>query len=397
MAQKISVGIDIGTRHIKVAITEHAVLEDGTFAPRLLGLGSAESKGLRHGHITNIPEVTRAVRSAIGQAEKAAKIKIKKAYISIGGVGLGSVTGKASVMVSKADSEITSLDIKNVLETAESELAPAALMNKKIIFTIPLSYKIDDQPVVGRPLGMHGTKLEAKVLFIVCLDQHLNDLIRATEDAGVDVIDVMASPIAAGIVSMTKSQKVAGGVLVNIGAETVSTAVFENNIPISLEVFPVGSTDITNDLALGLRIPIDEAEKVKHGASTDSTYPKKKVEDMAAKRLGHFFDLVEGHLKKIGRSGLLPAGAMLTGGGSLIANIEDIAKSALRLPAKTVAAALPAGIKSPLKDASWTVAYGLSVWGLHSDDEITDGLDLASGRSGKIFRGVGDWFKQFLP
>ena len=400
MSQKISVGIDIGTYQIKVVVSESILSEDGSYIPRIIATGEAESKGLRHGYIINISDVTRCIKLAVNQAEKAAKIKIKRAYISIGGIGLSSVVGKGLVMITKADLEITDLDVKNVLTEAESSLSPSSLMNKQIIQTIPQAFKVDGQILIGRPAGMHGSKLEARVLFIVCLKQHLNDIIKAVEDTEIEVLDVIASPVAASMVSLTKSQKIAGCILVNIGSETVSLAVFENNIPISLEVFPIGSTDITNDIALGFRIPINEAENIKLGFAGEAQYPKKKLDEIIMARLTDIFELIEAHLKKIGRSGLLPAGIILTGGGSGIDTIEDIARVSLKLPSKVSSVNFLSNIKnSELQDSYWSVAYGLSVWGLNlggADDFVTV-FNTAKASTKKLFDGVGEWFKQFLP
>jgi len=400
MSQKISVGIDIGTYQIKVVISESILSEDGAYISRIIATGEATSKGLRHGYIINIDDVTRCIKLAVDQAEKTAKIKIRKGYISIGGIGLSSIVGKGSVMITKADLEITDLDVKNVLEEAENSLSASSLINKQIIQTIPQAFKIDGQMLMGRPAGMHGSKLEAKVLFIICLKQHLNDIIKAVENADIEILDVIASPIAASMVSLTKSQKIAGCILVNIGSETVSLAVFENNIPISLEVFPIGSTDITNDIALGFRIPIDEAENIKLGYTGEMQYPKKKLDEIIMARLSDIFDLIEAHLKKIGRSGLLPAGIILTGGGSGIDTIEDIAKVSLKLPSRVSSINFLSNIKnSQLQDSYWSVAYGLSVWGLNlsgSDDFMT-AFNTAKASTKKVFDGIGNWFKQFLP
>ena len=149
MSQKISVGIDIGTYQIKVVVSESILSEDGSYIPRIIATGEAESKGLRHGYIINISDVTRCIKLAVNQAEKAAKIKIKRAYISIGGIGLSSVVGKGLVMITKADLEITDLDVKNVLTEAESSLSPSSLMNKQIIQTIPQAFKVDGQILIG--------------------------------------------------------------------------------------------------------------------------------------------------------------------------------------------------------------------------------------------------------
>lgn len=400
MSQKISVGIDIGTYQIKVVVSESVLSEDGSYVPKIIATGEAESKGLRHGYIINIADVTRCIRLAVNQAEKASKIKIKRGYISIGGIGLSSLVGKGSVMITKADLEITDLDVKNVLAEAEASLPGSGLMNKQIIQTIPQAFKIDGQMLIGRPGGMHGSKLEAKVLFVVCLKQHLNDIIKAVEDANIEVLDVIASPIAASMVSLTKSQKIAGCILVNIGSETVSLAVFENNIPMSLEVFPIGSTDITNDIALGFRIPIHEAENVKLGITGEMQYPKKKLDEIIMARLSDIFDLIEAHLKKIGRSGLLPAGIILTGGGSGIDTIEDIARVSLKLPSKVSSINFLSNIKnSQLQDSYWSVAYGLSVWGLNlgGTEDLSTGFESAKASTKKVCGEIGEWFKQFLP
>lgn len=399
MLRKISVGIDIGTYQIKVVVTENIKQEDGSFFPHIIATGYAESKGLRHGYIINMFDVTRCINTAVKQAEREAKIKIKKAYISIGGISLSSVVGKGSVIISKADSEITNLDVKNVLAIAESELPQNVLINKKIIYSTPIAYKIDGQLLMGRPSGMHGTKLEAKVLFIVCLEQHLNDLIKAIEEADIEVIDVIASPIAASVVNLTKTQKIAGCVLANIGSETVSLVVFENNIPISLEVFPIGSNDITNDIALGFRIPIDEAENIKVGTVSEMQYPKKKLDEIILARLSDIFDLIESHLKKIGRSGLLPAGIILTGGGSGIETIEDIARASLKLPSKIASINLISNIRnSQLKDSTWSVAYGLSMFGLNSKENLSSNSSFGLDNSVKnVFKGISGWCQQFLP
>jgi cell division protein FtsA len=212
---------------------------------------------------------------------------------------------------------------------------------------------------MGRPIGLRGLKLEVKTLFITCLSQHFEDLVEAVESAGVEVTDVVASPIAASLVSLSKRQRNVGCILVNIGAETVSIVVYENDTPISLDVFPIGSTDITNDMALGLKIAPEEAERVKIGGNSDS-YSKKKLDEIIEARLTDIFELIESHLKKIGRNGLLPAGIILTGGGSGISTIEDLAKASLRLPVKVFGREVSDQTKGKIRDSSWFVAYGLS-------------------------------------
>ena len=394
MAKNIAVGIDIGTYQIKIVVVESFV-EEGKTSYKVIGTGFAESKGLRHGYIINSGDTIKSLGVAIAEAEKSAHIKIKKAFLSIGGIGVGSVISHGSIIIPRADSEITEIDVKNVLSVAESEIPANISVNKKIIHTIPISYKIDGKIILGRPIGMKGIKFEAKVLFVTCLEHHLNDLINTVEDLGVEVINIMASPLAGSMVALNKTQKIAGCVLANIGSETVSIVVFENNMPLSLEVFPIGGTDITNDIALGLKIPLEEAEDLKINNKKEVDFPKKRLEEIILARLSDIFDLIESHLKKLGRSGLLPAGIILTGGTSGVSTIEDLARAALRLPSKIGSINYITSLKNcQIKDSSWSVAYGLCIWGLSNGEEISFGAQIGSN---KAKNKVLSWFRQFLP
>lgn len=394
MARNIAVGIDIGTYQIKIVVAEK-LLENGRENFKIIGTGFAESKGLRHGYIINSADTINSLKIALAEAEKTTGIKIKRVFLSVGGIGLGSVVSHGSIIIPRADSEITEIDVKNVLAVAESEIPGNISINKKIIHTLPISYKIDGKPVLGRPVGLKGIKFEVKTLFVTCLEHHLNDLINTVEELGIEVINIMASPLAGSLVVLNKAQKIAGCVLANIGSETVSIVVFENNMPLSLEVMPIGGTDITNDIALGLKIPIEEAENLKINDGQEHQYPRKKLEEIILARLSDIFDLIESHLKKLGRSGLLPAGIILTGGTSGVSTIEDLARATLRLPSKLGSMNYSTSLKDcQIKDSSWSVAYGLCVWGLTNDEENFFGSNLSGNRS-KI--SLFSWFKQFLP
>ena len=396
MLRNITVGIDIGTSPVKVVVAEltRNSSGEGKQVPKILGTGLAESKGMRHGYILNGSDVTNSINMAVRMAEKNSGVKISKAYVSVGGIGLSSITAVGNTIVSRADSQITELDIEKASSHCENNIPGNIIQNQKILHSIPLSYKIDGKQVLSKsPLDMKGTKLEIKMLFITYLEPHLNDLLQAVDETGIDVIDVMASPIAASFVTLSKQQKVAGCVLANIGSETMSIAVFENNIPVSLEIFPIGGTDITNDIALGLKIPLEEAENVKIGAIGTGNYPKKKLEEIVSARLTDMFELIENHLKKIGRNGLLPAGIFIIGGSAGINSIEDFAKASLKLPSRIAEITLN-GEKSSLKDCTWAVAYGLCVVGFSKEEKTNLGIRNTGHKVlGKIF----NWVKQFLP
>ncbi|HYC83124.1 MAG TPA: cell division FtsA domain-containing protein, partial [Candidatus Paceibacterota bacterium] len=264
--------------------------------------------------------------------------------------------------------------------------------NRYIVHRFPLAFKIDGKKVLGRPEGMKGVKLEARALFVTCSNQHLKDFIQAVEQAGYAVEDVIASPLAASFVTTTRVQKAAGCVLTNIGSQTTSIIVFEENIPISLQVFPVGSTDITNDIALGLKIPLEEAEKIKRG-DEQSPIAKRKLDEIIEARLFDIFEFIELHLKKLGRNGLLPAGIVITGGGSGISNIEDLAKNYFKLPAKIALPSVVSRSKNQQIDSSWSVAYGLCLFG--SETSAEESLSSKLKRTTKV--NFLKWLKELLP
>ncbi len=392
MNKRIITGIDIGTHTVRVVITEYT---QGAGLPHIIGIGKSESRGLRHGYIININDAVKSVRAAVEEAEQNSGVRIREAFLSVGGVGLEGAQTTGAAIISRADSEITEGDVERAHRACEQNLPNAA--NKRILHTIPISYIIDGKPVYGRPSGMKGLKLEARCLIVTCLDQHLNDLIRAVEEAGVEVIDACAAPIAASFVALTKAQRMAGCVLANIGAETVSIVVYEDNLPISLEVFPIGSTNITNDIALGLKIPLEEAEIVKMGKGTHQI-PRKKLNDIVLARLEDMFSLVIAHLKKIGKHELLPAGIILTGGGSGIETIEDFARAAMKLPSKIPSVALDftedPKSKKQIKDTSWFVAYGLAIWGATND---RPSLGEGSGMWRRVKDSLKNIIKQLMP
>ncbi len=393
---KVVTGIDVGTYHVKVVIAELA--EDPRQPPRVLGSGYAESRGLKQGYVISVDDASRSIAAAVAQASRAARVPIRRAYVALGGVGLDEAFARGEAVVERGDSEITERDIPRAIASSEKSLAPSATLNRKIIHTIPLRFLVDGVAVMGgNPVGMKGMRVSVETLFITCVERHVRDLVEAVERAGVEVEDLVASPIAASFVATSKMQKRVGCVLANIGSETLSMVVFEDTKPISLKVFPVGGSDITNDLALGLRISPEDAEQLKYGATLNSPISKKKVDDLSNRRLAEMFKLIEAHLKRLGKSELLPAGILLTGGGSLFHTAPDVARLVLKLPARIANLSDSQATKLQLGDGIWSVAYGLTVWG------ITQGEGIEHADSGSFsdfkdtFKGVLRYLKKFLP
>jgi cell division protein FtsA len=299
MARRIATGIDIGTYQVKVVVVEELVDKRGREL-RILGTGLAESKGLRHGYIVNKDEVAASIAKAKSQAEATARIPIRAGFLAVGGISLDEARASGAAIISRADQEITALDLEKAAHAAREAAAPGFL-NRHVLHSIPLEYRIDGAKVLGDPVGMKGVRLEADYLFITCLAQHQDALTEAVEDCDIEIIDQMASPLAGSYVLLEGDQKMKGCVLANIGAETISIVVYDEGIPVSVKVFPMGSSHITDDIALGLRISLEEAERVKVGRLSGQMYPRKKVETLISTRLDMMFTLIDKHLKALGR------------------------------------------------------------------------------------------------
>ncbi len=356
--------------------------------PKIIGVGESETRGLRHGYVAHFDNAVESVREAVLMAEKTSGIKVRRAYLSVGGTSLRGEISTGLAIVSKADGEVTGLDITKALEEAEENLSSG---NKKIIHTYPIAHKLDGKEVFGRIEGMRGTKLETKALFVTCSSQHLEDLIAVVSLAGVEPIDIIAGPIAAGYVALSQKQKVAGSALVNIGAETVSFVIYENENPISIHAFSIGSEDITNDIALGFKIPLEKADALKLGSGSEE-YSKKKLEEIISARLSDILELVDNHLKKIKRSELLPAGIIFVGGGANTTGLEELSRDTLRLPTRIGSTDIFGQNKTKLRDPSYFTALGLVISRQDEDGYVSG----AGGSFGKAMKDLKNTLKSGL-
>lgn len=400
--QRIYTGIDIGSYHVRVVVARAPESSDSPMP--ILSTGTSTSRGLHHGYIISQKDATKSIAEAVASAATAAGVPIKRARVSVGGVGIDEIRSTGEVAIGFSDrggygkkpvtiaGEVTEADIERAIVDSEKRAA-AQLTNRKVIQAIPLGYRIDGNKVLGRPLHMRGNKLSVDTLLITALEQHLNDLIEAVEAAGVEVEDVLPAPLAASLSLLTKPQKMAGSILANIGAETLSIAIFENDIPISVKIFPIGSSDITNDIALSLQVPLKEAEQMKRGALTRADASRKRVDDLVSARLKDMYNLIDSHLRSIGKQRLLPAGVILTGGGSGLMGARDLAKAVLKLPSQV--GVLPNHIRT--LDATWAVAYGLCRWAYMSDDRRTPATAELGGVVSELWNSIKQAVKGFMP
>ena len=352
MIRNISVGIDVGSSATRVVVGEFL---KGEKNPKIVAIGEAPTLGLRHGYVVNGTLVAASIKNAVSMAEKTAGVKIKRAFISLSGATLRGEMSSGGTIVSKANGEVTNLDVNKALQDCEDNLN---LGNKKIIHMYPVSFRLDGKEVLGRLEGMRGTKLEAKALFVTYSVVHLEDLLGAIAEAGIEAVDVIASPIAINNIVLSERQKIVGVALVDIGAETTSLSVFENGMLVSIFSFSIGSSDITNDIALGFKIPLEKAEGLKLG-NTGEEFSKKKLDEVIEARLCDIFESIDNHLKKIKRSELLPAGIVFVGGGANIAGLPELSKSILKLPSSLGTTEIFGNVKTKLRDSSWFAALGL--------------------------------------
>ncbi len=371
MIRNVSIGIDIGSETTRVVVGEFSAANE---TPKIIGAGEAPSVGVRRGYIVDANSAVNSIKQAVAQAEKSAGIKIRRAYISISGVSLKSENSGGEAVVSKANGEVTTLDINRVLQDCEDNLN---LNNKKVVQVYPLSFKLDGKDILGRLEGMHGTKLEGKAVFITYSSQHLEDLLGIVARAGVETVDVVPTPIALSNIVLSEKQKIVGVALVDIGAEKTSLSVFENGSLIHTHTFPIGSSDITNDIALGFKIPLEKAEELKLGnvpttpAGAREEFSKKKLEEIIEARLDDIFESIENNLKKIKRSELLPAGIIFVGGGANIHKISELSKAALKLPSSVGGTEMFGAAKTRLRDPAWLATVGLLISG-KNDEEYSE-------------------------
>lgn len=389
-SKKIVVGIDIGSYMTRIIIAE----ETGKLnvPPKILSIGYSETTGVHHGYINSPREVITSLNEAVRAAEKTSGVEIRRAYVAIGGIGLSSELSGAAVSITRPDGEVTEEDINNVISVAKQTFTNQK-KNIRILHSIPLKYRLDGNEVLGNPTGMRGSRLEIKMVFIIIQEHHFNDLVSVITDSGIDIIEIIASPVAESLATLTRKQRIVGCGLLTIGAETTSLVVFDNDLPVSIAVFPIGSNNITNDIALGLQIGLEEAEGIKMNGISHTKHSKKKYEEIVHARIEEILAMAHNHLKSIKRDGLLPAGIIISGGGGLLPGIDEMIREQLQLPASYVHQNVVMNTRREL-DASWLTTYGLCFL---EDDEAHYGTKFIKNAFKETKKGILKILREFLP
>ena len=385
MRENFIAGLDIGSTTIRLVVGQKSNNESGEQL-QIVGAVSVPSEGINKGIVNSIEDTTSAISACLEKAERLIGVPISHVWLGINGPNLKCEKSRGVVAVGRSDNEITEDDVNRVIEAAQALSVPP---NYEILHVIPIKFIVDNQEDIKDPLGMTGVRLETETLIIQGFSSQIKNLTKAIYHTGLEIDDLVLSPLAAAEAVINHKQKELGAALINIGAATTSLAVFEEGELLHAAVLPIGSEHITSDIAIGLRCPINLAERIKieHGTASSADLSKKDeidITDLAKEenigeenmviskkyvaeiieaRVEEIFEKVDNELKKIDRSGMLPAGVFLVGGGAKLNNIMEVAKKSLRLPACIGTSKNIILTIDKVNDPGFLTALGLVVWG----------------------------------
>jgi cell division protein FtsA len=420
MKDNIIAGLDIGSTAIRLVVGQRKGAENEL---QIIGAVSVPSQGINKGAVKSIEDVTSSVSACLEKAERLVGVPVNSVWVSINSPFIKCEKSRGVVAVGKSDGEISQDDIERALEAARALSVPP---NYEILHVIPVKFTVDNQEDIKDPIGMTGVRLEVETLIIQGLSSQIKNLTKAIFRTGLDIEDLVLSPLAAAEAVIGPKQKELGAALVNIGSSTTSLAVFEEGELLHTAVIPIGSEHITADIAIGLRCPINLADRIKieFGSADPENIGKKDDIDIAeiAKeenaegeiktvnrkylaeiieaRVEEIFNKIDTELKKIDRSGMLPGGIFLIGGGTKLENITEIAKKQLRLPVCIGSNKNIHSIIDKVNDVELLNALGLVVWGNQVLGQGSSGFGSKFKGKEKINKGiekVKNWFSSLVP
>lgn len=424
MKEHLIAGIDLGSSCIRLVAGQVTVGTDKRESLTMLGAVETPSQGISKGSVTSLEEAVSSISACLEQAERQIGLPVTDAYVGLGGPLIQVQLAKGVVGVSRPESEIREDDVQRVLESARSIVNPA---NFEILHILPRKFSIDGQQGVKDPIGMQGIRLEVDAQIVQGQAAHVRNCTKAVFRTGLDITELVFTPLASAQAVASSRQKDVGVAVVNIGAATTSLAVYEEGELVHAAVIPIGADHITSDIAIGLRTSLEVAEQVKRtivsahaeeipkhesvdlqefGATQSELVGTRFVSDVAQARVEEIFERIEKELKKIQRSGMLPAGVILTGGGVKLRGMVDTAKRVLRLPASIAGAIqLQNTAHEIVHDPAFSTAAGLVLWGFEGEREPRVGSGRGFGRvasrGGDMVKKLGSplkkIFKSFIP
>lgn len=386
----VVVGIDVGSTKISTII---ATIEDEK-SVNIIGASNTPAKGLRKGQVVDIDESVVSITQSLEAAERMAGYSVGNTFVSVDGTHIESQNSKGVVAVSNPQREITEEDVNRVIEAARAISLPSS---KEILHVIPRYFVVDSQSGIKDPIGMNGVRLEVETNIVTGSATALRNIAKCTSQVGVDIEAMVFSGLASTYSVLTDTEKELGVILVDFGGGTTDVCIFIDGAPAHCAVLPIGARNVTNDLAIGLRVSLESAEKIKLALSKppkiavepdEKGEPKDKKESdeldvsglsieedlksvskktltdgIIKPRLKEILTMVKLEIQKSNFAGLTPSGVVLTGGGSETAGILNIAKQELQMPVRLGTAQNISGLVDEVTSPAFATSIGLVIYG----------------------------------
>jgi cell division protein FtsA len=374
-------GLDIGTTKVCAIVAD--VDEDGEV--HVIGAGTAPSVGLRRGVVVDLDSTARAIQQAVEHAERMAGTSITSARVAVSGEHIASADSRGVVAVARGDHEISDSDVARVIDAARMAALPAS--DREIIHMLPRDFIVDGQDGVKRPVGMYGARLEVEAHIVTGVATQLANVAKSVQKAGLEVEEMVLEPLASAEAVLSASERDLGAVVADIGGGTTSLAIFANGGLCHVAILPVAGAHLTNDIAVGMRTPMAEAEKLKirWGAATPAAVsegemievfnvggrqprvlPRRVLCEFIEPRLDEIFSLVQEQIRRSGYRHRVPAGIIITGGSSMLEGLIEYAETRLGLPARPGAPDHLAGLVEAVRSPAYSTGVGLALYAARS-------------------------------
>lgn len=405
--QNLIVGLDIGTTKIAVLISE--LEESGP--PRIVGMGTSRSEGLKRGVVINLEKTVESITKALEDAEMMAGVKVNSVFAGIAGDHIRSINSRGVIALSGSRSEISSKDVERVINAARAVALP---MDREIIHVLPQEYTVDDQSGIKDPIGMSGVRLEAEVHIVTGAVTSAQNIYRSVKKAGLEVCDLVLQPLASSYALLSPEEEELGVALIDLGGGTTDIAIFHDGSIRHTAVIGLGGNNVTNDIAIGLRTPVEQAEEIKksYGCALSSLVdsdemikvpgvggrePKEISRGVLAAiiepRAEEIFSLVSREIKKTNYSDLLVAGVVLTGGGSLMEGMIELAEQIFDVPVKKGIPQGFSGLVDLVSTPIHSTGVGLILYGL---EQLKEGKSKGGSKEKGWFRRMKNLFGQYF-